>query len=296
MTSTERLRVAIQKSGRLSGPSRALLNQCGLDFPTHSSDLVCFAKNMPIDLLLVRDDDIPGLIAQGVCDVGIVGRNVLAEHALAMASAIRPVELRPLGFGQCRLSLAAPAGETEVDNMTLQGQRIATSYPNLLSEWLTQQGIEADIVTLGGSVEIAPQLGTADLICDLVSTGATLKANRLREICVVMESEAVLAAPQTTPEGPRAALLERLLGRMAGVIGANESRLLVFKAPRHSLHNLLDLLPDASAPLISPIEGQPNDVSLQCLCREPVSWQDLETMQQAGAQGMLVLPVDKMLA
>ena len=189
----DRLRIAVQKSGRLAEVSQDLLARCGLKFRQSRDKLFCFGESMPIDLLLVRDDDIPGLISQGVCDLGIVGRNVLAEQVLAAQASSQPVparELRPLNTGRCRLSIALPQDVEYQAPQQLEGLRIATSYPALLGAWLAEHKVEAKIVVLSGSVEIAPRLGTADAICDLVSSGATLVANQLpadREI--VLHSE-----------------------------------------------------------------------------------------------------------
>ena len=198
MIPRERLRIAVQKSGRLSDASQDLLARCGLEFRHSRDKLFCFGETSPIDLLLVRDDDVPGMIAQGACDLGIVGRNVLRERMLEAAAcdpAEAPRELRALGFGKCRLSLAIAEEESWDSPRQLEGRRIATTYPNLLANWLRREQVEAKVVPLSGSVEIAPRLGTADLICDLVSSGATLAANQLREAAVVFESEAALAGP-----------------------------------------------------------------------------------------------------
>lgn len=296
MSPRMRLRVAIQKSGRLGEGSRALLRRCGLEFHDSADGLICFADNMPIDVLLVRDDDIPDLIESGICDVGIVGRNVLAEYALRRSARHAPRELRALDFGNCRLSLAAPGDIAWEDSRQIEGLRIATSYPHLLRGWLTRNGIDAKIVTLAGSVEIAPRLGTADLICELVSTGATLAANGLREISVVMNSTAVLAGAAAPAAGACDDLLNQLLRRLDGALRTPRLRLLMFKAPRNALARLVDLLPNSASPTVTSIEGQPDDVALQCLCHDQVSWQTLESMQQAGARSLLVLPVEKMLA
>lgn len=297
MNARNRLRIAIQKSGRLSEASRALLERCGLTFRrSHSDDLYCFGDNAPIDLLLVRDDDIPGLLASGASDLGIVGRNVLSETAHGAVGETPFRELRALGFGACRLSLAVPQTVDWHGPGQLAGQRIATTYPNLLRAWLRKNKIEADIVTLSGSVEIAPRLGSADLICDLVSSGATLAANKLRETAVILDSEAVLAGPATPPVDERRELLESVLRRIDGTRDTHRQRLLMLKAPRAILPMLVKLLPAPSRPTVTPIEGEPDDVALQCLCNDPISWQALETMQRAGARGLLVLPVEKMLA
>ncbi len=295
-TTRERLRIAIQKSGRLGDPSRQLLERCGLKFRSSRDKLFCFGENMPVDLLLVRDDDIPGLLAEGVCELGVVGRNVLQEAALDNESTSTTCELRALGFGGCRLSIAVPQDMTADSPVQLAGKRIATTYPNLLRRWLAERCVDASIVTLSGSVEIAPRLGTADLICDLVSSGATLIANQLRETEVLMRSEAVLAASVPAPTDERADLIELLLRRLDGVLDVRESRLLMLKAPRSALPIIVDLLPGGPTPTVTNIEGQPDDIALQCVCSGNVSWQDLEAMKGAGAHGMLVLPVEKMLA
>ncbi len=292
----ERLRIAIQKSGRLGESSRQLLDKCGLKFRSSRDKLFCFGENMPVDLLLVRDDDIPGLLADGVCDLGIVGRNVLDEVGMGYAGQAPFVELRALGFGTCRLSIAVPQEQQGTGSGVLAGKRIATSYPNLLQGWLTERGIDAEIVTLSGSVEIAPRLGSADLICDLVSSGATLVANQLREADVIMSSEAVLAASRPLPKDERGDRIDLLLRRLDGVLDVRESRLLMLKAPRAALPIIVDLLPGRPSPTVTTIEGRPEDIALQCVCSGNVSWQDLEAMKQAGAHGMLVLPVEKMLA
>ena len=186
MKPRDRLRIAMQKSGRLTEPALELLNRCGLTFRQSRDKLFCFGEGEPVDLLLVRDDDIPGLISQGVCDLGIVGRNVLSEYQLtAGRDGPELAEWRPLGFGRCRLSIAVPQELDYREAAQLHGQRIATSYPGLLGEWLRARGVEAGVVTLAGSVEIAPRLGTADAICDLVQSGGTLVANQLREVEVL---------------------------------------------------------------------------------------------------------------
>ncbi|KGI77953.1 ATP phosphoribosyltransferase [Oleiagrimonas soli] len=296
MMPRDRLRIAVQKSGRLGDPSRELLSRCGLKFRSSRDKLFCFGENMAVDLLLVRDDDIPGLIADGVCDLGVVGRNVLDEAALATPGEMPYRELRALGFGGCRLSIALPQDEAWTGPQQLAGKRIATTYPNQLADWLRRNEVDAQIVTLSGSVEIAPRLGTADLICDLVSSGATLAANQLRETAVIMQSEAVLAGAAEMPRDERGDLIELLLRRLDGVLNVRESRLLMLKAPRAALAAIVDLLPGRPLPTVTTIEGRPDDIALQCVCSGNVSWQDLEAMKRAGAQGMLVLPVEMMLA
>ncbi|TCZ88108.1 ATP phosphoribosyltransferase [Lysobacter sp. N42] len=294
----DRLRIAIQKSGRLADPARALLASCGLSWRESRDRLFCYGEALPIDLLLVRDDDIPGLIADGVCDLGVVGRNVLCEQDTERvrrgeASAFR--ELRPLGFGGCRLALAVPDGWEWRGAGQLAGRRIATSYPALLQQWLQEQGIAAEVVTLTGSVEIAPRLGQADLVCDLVSSGATLAANQLKPVATLLESEAVLAGPVAEFEGERAALAEMLLRRLDGAVRTRNSRLLMFQAQRSAIPALLPLLPDAEEPTLLQVDGA-DRLALQALCHGRLTWQRLEDLKRAGAQGLMVLPVESMLA
>ena len=244
----DRLRIAIQKSGRLSDPARALLASCGLSWRESRDKLFCYGETAPVDLLLVRDDDIPGLLADGVCDYGIVGRNVLEEQAAERAAAGKPQvskEILPLGFGGCRLDIAVPDAWEWEGPQQLQGRRIATIYPGLLGKWLAAEGVKAGIVVLSGSVEIAPRLGQADLICDLVSSGATLAANQLKPVQTIMRSEAVLAGPVQPFADIRGELAQLLLRRLDGVLRLKDSRLLMFQAQRSEVPVLLELLPDA---------------------------------------------------
>lgn len=294
----DRLRIAIQKSGRLGEPSRALLGQCGLAWRQSRDRLFCYGESMPVDLLLVRDDDIPGLIADGVCDLGIVGRNVLAELEAGRARAGAPPvarELRALGFGQCRLDIAVPDAWDWAGPAQLQGKRIATSFPNVVQDWLDAQGIAAEVVFLSGSVEIAPRLGQADAVCDLVSSGGTLAANQLRPVLTLLESEAVLAGPVQPLVDARASLLQMLLRRLDGVLKVKDSRLLMLQADRASVPALLKLLPDAERPTMMQVDGQ-EAVALQALCHGAMTWQRLEDLRQAGARGLMVLPVERSLA
>jgi ATP phosphoribosyltransferase len=299
MPARDRLRIAIQKSGRLTDPARDILARAGLSFRESRDRLFCFGDSLPIDLLLVRDDDIPGLIAEGVCDLGVVGRNVLQEQSLERSSTGLPAafcELRALGFGSCRLAIAAPQEGEWGGIASLAGKRIATSYPNLLTQWLQEKAIDAKVVMLSGSVEIAPRLGKADAICDLVSSGATLAANHLSEVEVVLQTQAVLAGPTQAFTDERAELATLLLRRLDGVLQLRDSKLIMMQAPRTSLPALLKLLDDADAPTLTSIEGRDGDVALQTVCRTALTWPRLEAMKHAGARGLLVLPVEQMLA
>ncbi len=293
----DRLRVAIQKSGRLSEPARALLASCGLSWRESRDRLFCYGESLPVDLLLVRDDDIPGLIADGVCDLGIVGRNVLAEHLLQRSNggADKYREWRALGFGGCRLDIAVPDGWQWDGPAQLRDKRIATSYPALLGAWLREQGIAAEVVALSGSVEIAPRLGQADAICDLVSSGVTLAANQLKPVLTLLQSEAVLAGPATPFVDAREELAALLLRRLDGVLRLKDSKLLLFQAQRQTVPALLKLLPDAEPPTMLQVDGG-DTLALQALCHGAMTWQRLEDLKHAGARGLMVLPVERMLA
>lgn len=294
----DRLRIAIQKSGRLSEPARALLASCGLSWRESRDRLFCYGESLPVDLLLVRDDDIPGLIADGVCDLGIVGKNVLQEQAaerVALGQQPAYREWRTLGFGGCRLALAVPEDWSWDGPAQLAGKRIATSYPALLSSWLAKQDVAAEVVTLSGSVEIAPRLGKADAICDLVSSGATLGANHLKPVTTLLESEAVLAGPVQAFGDARAELAAMLLRRLDGVLRLKDSKLLLFQSTRGAMSELLKLLPDAEPPTVTVIDGS-DSLALQALCHGAVTWQRLEDLKRAGASRLLVLPVERMLA
>lgn len=293
----DRLRIAVQKSGRLSEASQDLLGRCGLKFRQSRDKLFCFGESMPIDLLLVRDDDIPGLIAQGVCELGIVGRNVASEQSLDPAVAETPfVELRELGFGRCRLSIAVPQEEAYGGPEDLAGRRIATSYPNLLGDYLRQHQVRADIVVLNGSVEIAPRLGTADVICDLVQSGGTLVANQLREVVSILESEAVLIASRQDYADERAELRELLLRRIDGVIRVRESKLVLLQADSGDLPAVLAALPKGDPATVSRLDTPAGRLSVQVVCHEAIGWSHLEELKRAGAMQLLVLPVEKMLS
>jgi len=243
-----------------------------------------------VDLLLVRDDDIPELVADGTCDLGIVGMNVFQEK-VDDAMDVRP-EL-PLDFGRCRLSIAVPRGFDYASPQSLQGLKIATTYPRILQQWLDRQGVAAEVVLLSGAVEIAPRLGRADLICDLVSTGSTLLANDLEEVEVIFDSKAALISRGAGPAGGWPA---RLVSRMRGVLSVRESKYIMLHAPRSALAEIRRLLPGSESPTVMPLEGTDDKVALHALCRENVFWETLEGLKAAGASSMLVLPVEKMLA
>ncbi len=295
----QRLKIAVQKSGRLTEPSLDLLARCGLKLSRGKDQLFGYGENMPLDVLFVRDDDIPDLVREDVCDLGLVGLNVLDEKRLALGGrgdgeGLAP--LRSLEFGRCRLALAVPEGFAYRGVAALEGRRIATTYPCLLERYLRDRKANAVIVTLSGSVEIAPRLGRADLICDLVSTGSTLQANHLSEVETVLESHAVLIRTPVELPKEKAEWVERLLMRIDGVQQVHESKYIMLHAPRSALAEIRRLLPGSESPTIIPLEGCADRVAVHAVCRENVFWETLESLKKVGASALLVLPVEKMLA
>ena len=290
-----RLHIAIQKSGRLSDLSRQLLKDSGLRISEGGKNhLTARAENFPLDLMFVRDDDIPTFVADGVCELGIVGQNVLQEYMLGVPEP-RVEEIARLGFGRCSLKIAAPDALTKFDVAMLDGQRIATSYPRLLARFLAEREINADIVTMRGAVELAPRLGIARFICDLVSTGATLEANGLTPVADVFDSEAVLVRTMNPIDADHAAKAQALLTRIEGVIATAESKYIVLNAPESAIPAISAILPGAEAPTIIPLVGRPGHVAVQAVCQESVFWETLERLKAAGASAILVMPIEKMM-
>jgi len=298
MDKQTRIKVAIQKSGRLTDNSLELLSKCGLKYSRGKDQLICYGENMPLDILLVRDDDIPDLVQQDVADLGIVGLNVIEEKRLNFAArGIGPLfeQLMLLDHGKCRLSIAVPDDFYYQGVQSLQGKRIATTYPNILGRYLKQNDIKADVVTLSGAVEIAPRLGRADLICDLVSTGATLVANHLNEVETILESQAAIIRTPIAVSNEKQEWIQRLMMRIEGVQQVKESKYIMLHAPRSKLDRIRELLPGSEAPTILPLEGTTDKVAVHAVCRENVFWETLESLKKEGASAMLVLPVEKML-
>ncbi|MBC4908678.1 ATP phosphoribosyltransferase [Klebsiella pneumoniae] len=298
MLDNTRLRIAIQKSGRLSEDSRELLSRCGIKVNLHTQRLIALAENMPIDILRVRDDDIPGLVMDGVVDLGIIGENVLEEELLsrrAQGEDPRYFTLRRLDFGGCRLSLATPVDEAWNGPAALDGKRIATSYPHLLKRYLDQKGISFKSCLLNGSVEVAPRAGLADAICDLVSTGATLEANGLREVEVIYRSKACLIQRDGEIADAKQQLIDRLLTRIQGVIQARESKYIMMHAPTERLEEVVALLPGAERPTILPLAGDKQRVAMHMVSSETLFWETMEKLKALGASSILVLPIEKMM-
>ncbi|TQI79841.1 ATP phosphoribosyltransferase (homohexameric) [Serratia fonticola] len=298
MLDKTRLRIAMQKSGRLSEDSQELLARCGIKINLQQQRLIAFAENMPIDILRVRDDDIPGLVMDGVVDLGIIGENVLEEELLnrrAQGEDPRYFTLRRLDFGACRLSLAAPLDSEYTGPQSLQDSRIATSYPHLLKQYLDKQGVRFKSCLLNGSVEVAPRAGLADAICDLVSTGATLEANGLREVEVIYRSKACLIQRDGDMPEAKQLLIDRLMTRIQGVIQARESKYIMLHAPSERLDEIVALLPGAERPTILPLAGSQNRVAMHMVSSETLFWETMEKLKALGASSILVLPIEKMM-
>jgi ATP phosphoribosyltransferase len=294
MNSNTRLVLAIQKKGRLNSDSLELLKRCGLKLISSKSSLFYSAENFPLDVLLVRDDDIPLLIQDGACDLGIAGKNIILEQEKATGNIAYEI-IKSLGFGRCRLSIALPQEVSFTQIGQLNNSRIATSYPNLLKYFLANKNIEATVVPISGSVEISPKLGMADSICDLVSTGKTLEENNLKEVAVVLESQAILVKANKVLNSDKQAILDILIRRIEGVLQAQESKYILFHAPKSALSAIKKLLPGSEAPTIMPLAETEDKIAVHVVSREGVFWDTLEKLRDAGASAILVLPVEKMM-
>ncbi len=294
----QRLKIALQKSGRLSEESEKLLRKCGLKINITKDKLIAHVENMPIDILRVRDDDIPGLICDGVVDLGIVGQNVLEEVALGRTRDGVDAEyttLKELPFGACRLSIALPKSEEYQSVDDLEGLRIATSYPNLLNRYLTEKGVNFKSSLLNGSVELAPRAGLADAVCDLVSSGATLDANGLKEVEVIYRSTATLIQSKSPLSSEKQALVDKLMPRIQSVIQADESKYIMLHAPKNRLKEITELLPGAENPTILPLANDENRVAMHVVSSETLFWETMEALKAQGASSILVLPIEKMM-
>jgi ATP phosphoribosyltransferase len=275
-----------------------LLSRCGFRYARGKDQLICYGENMPIDVLLVRDDDIPQLVQEDVCELGIVGRNIIEEARLEFEQ--QGIDstfgiATELDFGRCRLSFGFPRDVQFKGPESLHGQRIATSYPRIVEAYLAKTGVAARVVKFSGAVEIAPSLGKADIICDLVSSGATMKAHDLYEVNTILESTAALIQTPVPLAAGKVQWIDRLLQRIQGVLQVKESKYIMLHAPRAALKEITALLPGAEAPTIIPLEGRDDKVAIHAVCREYVFWETLEQLKEAGASSMLVLPVEKML-
>lgn len=283
----KKLKIAIQKSGRLSEDSVRLLKRCDVSFDNGSGKLRSVARNFPIEILFLRDDDIPQYVEDSVADIGIVGENILAEAE----STVELIE--KLGFGKCRLALAVPRSFEYSSVRDLADKRIATSYPKILQKFLDLNSVTAEIHTISGSVEIAPGIGLADAICDLVSSGSTLFTNGLREAESIMDSEAVLVA-RTGLDSEQQAILDKLLFRIRSVNAAKRNKYILLNAANEKLDEIMELLPGIKSPTVMPLFQQ-GWSSVHSVIGEDDFWEVVESLKDAGAEGILVVSIDQMI-
>lgn len=281
------LRLAIQKSGRLSEDSLKLIKECGISFNNGGGKLKSCSTNFPVELLFLRDDDIPGYVADGVADIGIVGENVAVEKR----KTVKVVE--KLGFSKCRLSIGVDKTFDYKGKESLNGMDIATSYPNILSDFLKQNNLQAGIHEISGSVEIAPSIGLADAVCDIVSSGSTLISNGLKEVEVIFRSEAVLISGQHLVN-EKTKVLNDLLFRMSAVRNAQNTKYILLNAPNHSMEKITSLLPGVKSPTIMPLAKE-GWSSLHSVVNENDFWDIIGKLKEAGAEGILVLPIEKII-
>lgn len=282
-----KLKIAIQKSGRLSENSINLLKECGIKFPNGNGKLIAESSNFPVEVLFLRDDDIPQYIEQQVGDIGVIGENVLMESK----KDIQIVE--KLGFSSCRLCLAIPKEDKYNGISFFNGKKVATSYPNILSEYFRKNNINAEIEFISGSVEIAPGIGLSSGICDIVSSGSTLLSNGLKEVEKVLESQAVLVANKNL-SSEKKELLNKLLFRIKSVRNAKENKYILLNAPNEKLDNIARILPGMNSPTIVPL-AQAGWSSLHSVIQEDRFWEIIDELKNAGAEGILVIPIEKMI-
>lgn len=282
-----KLRIAIQKSGRLSDDSLKLLKDCSIKFPKGKNKLIAESTNFPAEILYLRDDDIPQYVESGIADVGILGQNVVEEVK-------KQVKIEKyLGFSKCRLSLAVPKEVTYPGVQYFSGKKIATSYPVLTKNYLKKHGVQADIEYISGSVEIAPSIGLAGGICDLVSTGGTLLSNGLKEVEIILKSEAVVVSNPHI-QGEKQALLNKLLFRIEATLKAKNYKYILLNAPNDKLNKIIDLLPGMKSPTVLPL-AEGNWSSVHSVVNENDFWNVIDQLQENGAEGILVVPIEKMV-
>jgi ATP phosphoribosyltransferase len=279
------LKIAIQKSGRLNEKSVELLKNCGLSFENYKSSLISPVSNFPLEILFLRDDDIPEYVQDGIADLGIVGENVVNETEVKVSY------LQKLGFGKCSLKIALPNNSPVKTLAELSGKSIATTYPVILGKFLKKNNIEADIRTISGSVEISPGLGLSDAICDLVSTGGTLKSNGLAPFADVMSSEAVLIGRAGSENEE---LVQELIQRVQSVLRARETKYVVLNVQKGSLQAILSLLPGIKSPSVIPL-AEADWVAVHTVIPESDFWERISLLKQAGAQGIVVMPIEKII-
>jgi len=283
-----RLTIAIQKKGRLFDQSTDLIKKSGINFSTKGDNLLAKSNNLPIDILFVRSDDIPSLVSNGDADLAIVGENVLIEKSLFKRTYIE--KIIDLGFSKCRLSFAAPKNN-KIKNFNKM--KIATSYPNTVKKYLKDNNINASVTNIHGSVELTPYIGMSDIICDLVSSGATLEANNLKEIEVILQSQAVLIKNKNLSKN-KEKIADKVISRMQGVVNAIESKYVMLNVDASKVKEICKLLPGSESPTIIPLEDS-KKVAIHALCQEPIFWETMEKLKAKGASSILVMPVEKIL-
>ncbi|MEB0248731.1 MULTISPECIES: ATP phosphoribosyltransferase [unclassified Mucilaginibacter] len=279
------LKIAIQKSGRLNEKSVELLKNCGLNFENYKSSLISPVSNFPLEILFLRDDDIPEYVQDGIADLGIVGENVIEETEVEVSY------LQKLGFGKCSLKIAVPNNNSITALDQLNGKAIATTYPVILGKYLKEKGISSDIRTISGSVEISPGLGLSDAICDLVSTGGTLKSNGLVPFADVMSSEAILIGQKGSENDD---LIKELIQRIQSVLRAKETKYVVLNVERKNLDAVIALLPGVKSPSVVPL-AEVDWVAVHTVIPERDFWDRISQLKQAGAQGIVVMPIEKII-
>ncbi|WP_316813331.1 ATP phosphoribosyltransferase [Pedobacter heparinus] len=280
------LKIAIQKSGRLNEKSVEILKNCGLSFENYKSSLISTVTNFPLEILFLRDDDIPEYVQDGIADLGIVGENVIVEAGAQVTY------LQKLGFGKCTLKIAIPNESPITEIAQLAGKAIATSYPVILEKYLKDNHVDAEVRTISGSVEIGPGLGLSDAICDIVSTGGTLKSNGLKPFSEVMKSEAVLigkAGSELLPE------VQELLQRIKSVLRAKETKYVVLNVAKSNLQKIVDLLPGVKSPTVVPLFDE-DWVAVHSVIAEYDFWEKINSLKAAGAEGIVVMPIEKIIA
>ena len=282
-----KLRIAIQKSGRLQEQSVKLLKECGLSFANGSSRLKTSVDNFPAEILFLRDDDIPQYVEDNIADIGIIGENVFIEKQRKGDLVLR------LGFSKCRLSIAVPKNEEYASSAYLQNKKIATSYPVIVNQFLQENNIKAEIHEISGSVEIAPGIGLADAVCDIVSTGSTLMTNGLKEVETILKSEAVLIASKDI-SGTAQELLDKLVFRINAVNAAKSNKYLLLNAPNEAITDITNVLPGMKSPTVMPLKEE-GWSSLHSVVNENDFWEKIDTLKNLGAQGILVIPIEKMI-
>jgi len=281
------LRIAVQKSGRLSDDSLALIKECGIKVNNGMGKLKAEASNFPMEFLFLRDDDIPGYVQDGIADIGIVGANEAEEKD-------KQVDwIKKLGFSKCRLSLAIDKAETYNGIQDFEGKSLATSYPKILGDYLKANNINADIHEISGSVEIAPSIGLAYGICDIVSSGSTLMSNGLKEVEVIFKSEAVMLANKNLSTEKKE-ILDRLIFRIDAVQTAKNNKYILLNAPNDALENIISILPGMKSPTVLPLATE-GWSSVHSVIQEDDFWGIIEELRNAGAQGILVVPIEKMI-